>query len=473
VKVLFASVEVAPFAWTGGMGDVAGSLPKALRELGVDIRVIMPKHRGAAARAGDVWRVLDYCPVHMPWWVTGCSIDETRLPGTDVPVYMVEHNQYFDREGVYGPPGGSFGDNLERFTFFCRAVAECHTGLRWEPDVVHLNDWHTSLLALYQKQWGLSFRTAYTAHQLGPAYHGRFPADQQLLAGIDLGRPEARRFVLNGEVDLARAGLALADVANTVSPQYAREVAQDGTEEGVSDLVGEMGDRFAGILNGIDYSVWNPAIDRSIPAMFTREDVAGKAACKRALQEELGLPTDEGVPLVVMVSRLDAIKGFDLVLEVLPRIQGAQFVFLGSGDPRYQTALEYAAHSRPDVRALCYFDPDLSHRVYAAGDMLLMPSWREPAGLTQMIAVAYGTIPVVHLTGGLADTIHEGGEGANGFTFVDYTAGEFEAALRRALAAYQDREAWQRLVHTAMGCDFSWRNSAAQYLRMYERALAR
>jgi starch synthase len=453
------------------MGDVAGSLPKALRELGVDVRVIMPKHRGAAERAGDVSRVVGHCPVHMPWWVTGCSVDETRLPGTDVPVYMVEHNQYFDRDEIYGPPGGGFSDNLERFTFFCRAVVECIPGLQWEPAVVHLNDWHTSLLALYQKQWGLGFRTAYTAHQLGPGYHGTFPAEQQLLAGIDLGRPETRRFVRDGVVDLARAGLALADAANTVSPQYAREVAQAGSEEDVWDLVGDMGTRFVGILNGIDYTVWNPATDAAIAARYTADDMKGKAECKRALRVELGLPDDD-VPLVVMVSRLDPIKGLDLVLEVLPRIEGAQFVFLGSGDPRYETALEYAAHSRADVRAVCHFDPALSHRVYAAGDVLLMPSRREPAGLTQMIAVGYGTIPVVHRTGGLADTIHEGDEDGNGFVFESYTAADFEGALRRALDAYGDRARWGRLVRRAMGCDFSWRSSAEKYLQLYERALA-
>lgn len=472
MKVFFASVEVAPFAWAGGMGDVAGSLPKALRSLGVDVRVIMPKHRGAAERAGEVRRAVDHCPVHMPWWVTGCAVDETRLPGTEVPVYMVEHNQYFDREGIYGPPGGSFGDNLERFAFFCRSVVECLQGLRWTPDVVHLNDWHTSLVALYQKQWDLGFCTAYTAHQLGQAYHGRFPAAQQQLAGIDLGRPEARRFVRDGEIDLARAGLAMADVANTVSPQYAREVAQEGSEEGVWDLVREMGDRFQGILNGIDYSTWNPATDEAIAVRYSREDPSGKVECKRALRAELNLPDDERVPLVVMISRLDTIKGFDLVLEVLPRLEGAQFVFLGSGDLRYQAALEYAARSREDVRAVCRFDPQLSRRVYAGGDVLLMPSRREPAGLTQMIALAYGTIPVVHRTGGLADTVYESEDGGNGFVFERYSADDFEAALRRALTAYRDPAKWGALVERAMGCDFSWRASAEKYVEMYETALA-
>jgi starch synthase len=451
------------------MGEVAGSLPKALWELGVDVRVIMPKHRGAAERAGELRRVVAYCPVHMPWWVTGCAVDETRLPGSDVPVYLVEHNQYFDREGVYGPPGGSFGDNLERFAFFCRSVVESLGGLNWTPDVIHLNDWHTSLLALYQKQWGLGFCTAYTAHQLGWAYHGRFPVDQQQLAGIDLGRPEARRFVQDGQIDLARAGLALADVANTVSPQYAREVAEEGSEEGVWDLVAEMGEGFCGILNGIDYSVWNPATDESLAARYSREDLSGKAECKRALQAELGLPEDERMPMVVMVSRLDEIKGIDLVLEVLPRLEGAQFVFLGTGDPRYATALEYAARSQANVRAVCRFDPQLARRVYAGGDILLMPSRREPAGLAQMIALAYGTIPVVHKTGGLADTVWEGEEG-NGFVFERYAADDFEAAIKRAFAAYGDRNRWRALMMRGMSCDFSWRASAEKYLRMYEFA---
>ncbi len=472
MKVLFASVEVAPFAWTGGMGDVAGTLPLALHALGVDVRVIMPKHRGVDGKAGDVWRAVDTCVVHMPWWVTGCSIDEGRLPYSDVPVYFVEHDQYFDREGIFGPPGYSYTDNLERFVFFCRSAIASAPGLQWQPDVVHLNDWHTALIALYQKSWGLDFRTVYTGHQFGAAYHGTFSTDFQAMAGIDLGRPEARSFIRNGQIDLARCGLALADMANTVSERYAWEVSQPDTEEGVDDLIAQRDDRFRGILNGIDYGVWNSATDSVIAAHYSQQDTSGKAVCKAHLQRLAGLPEDPDVMLVGMVSRLDALKGFDLVLPALPRLRGAQFVFLGTGDPRYARAIQAAATTRDDVSAFVQFDSDLARHIYAGADMLLMPSRREPSGLTQMIALKYGTIPLVHKTGGLADTISESPDRRNGFVFEDYTVEDMMAAYDRARAAYHARDSWRDLVLHAMGCDFSWNQSAKRYLEMYEDALS-
>jgi len=421
MQVLFASVEVAPFAWTGGLGDVAGSLPKALSEMGVDMRVIMPAHRGARDQAEQVHRIVDSCPVHMPWWVTGCAIDQTNLPGSEVPLYLVEHSQYFNRSGIFGPAGGSYPDNLERFVFFCRAVIESLAGLQWQPDIIHLNDWHTALLALYQKSWGHGFRTLYTAHQLAPAFHGLFPAEHQWVAGIDWGRPETRRFVANGQIDLARAGLALADASNTVSERYAWEVSQPGSEEGVADLVSDLGDRFRGILNGVDYERWDPASDQVIAAPYSTRDLLGKAVCKQNLQRMASLAEDPDMPLIAMVSRLDALKGFDLVLSALPRIAGAQMVFLGAGEDRYARALGSTAMSRDDVTAFIEFDEGMARHLYAGADMLLMPSRREPSGLAQMVAAKYGAIPIVHKTGGLADTITESPDSQNGFVFETYS----------------------------------------------------
>ncbi len=471
MKVLFASVEVAPFAWAGGMGDVAGSLPKALRDLGVDIRVIMPKHRGCAERAEGLRRVVDACPVHMPFWVSGCAVDETRLPGSQVPLYLVEHQQYFDREFLYGPPGASYADNLTRFSFFCRAVVESLQGLRWRPDIIHLNDWHTALLALYARSWGLDFRTVYTAHQLEPAFHGVFPAGYQTLAGIDLGLPEARQFVREGWIDLARAGLALADAANTVSPTYAREVAAPDSESGVADLVARLGDRFCGILNGIDYSRWSPLSDEAIAARYDSSDLSGKAMCKADLQRLAGLREDRRAPLVGMVTRLDPLKGFDLIEQALPRITGAQLVFLGTGDPRYMELLRQAAAARDDVAAFLQFDPVLARKVYAGADIFLMPSRREPAGLAQMIAMAYGAVPVVHQTGGLADTVTESPSERNGFVFETYTAEDLLAALSRALETFRSRKAWSAIMARGMARDFSWGASAREYLKLYERTV--
>lgn len=453
------------------MGEVAGSLPKALRELGVDIRVIMPLYPGTLAKAGDTRRAVDSCMVHMPTWVTGCAIHEGRLPGSGVPVYFVEHDQYFARPSIYGPPGESYGDNLERFTFFCRAAIESQAGLQWQPDIVHLNDWHTALVALYQRSWGLPFRTAYTGHQFGQAFHGTFPATGQAVAGIDLGRPETRLFVRDGQIDLARAGLALADVVNTVSERYAAEVSQEGSEEGVWDLVAARGERFRGILNGIDTQAWDPGTDRALAASYTAADLSGKAACKAALQARAGLEQNPDIPLVAMVSRLDAIKGYDLVCAALPHLSGAQFVFVGTGEARFAETLRYAASTRSDVGTFVEFDPALARQTYAGADLFLMPSRREPAGLAQMMALAYGTVPVVHRTGGLADTVSEDPAQQNGFTFEQYSVEDMLAALARALGAYRDSDAWSRLVQRGMACDFSWERSAAKYVEMYELAL--
>lgn len=473
MKVLFLSVEVVPFAATGGLGEVAGSLPRALAGLGLDMRVMMPKHRQAALTASDAVRAVDYCPVHMPWWVTGCAVDETRLPRCDVPVYLVEHHQYFDRDPIYGPGGSSYPDNLERFVFFCRAAIESLPGLGWQPDVVHLNDWHVALLALYQKSWSLGWRTVYTAHQLGMAYHGIFPASMQMLAGVDLGRPEARLFVRDGHMDLARAALALADMTNTVSPRYAAEVSQPGSEEGVADIIASRPGRFRGILNGLDYADWSPAADPHIAAPFTAADLTGKRACKTALQQELGLPVDAEAPLVAMVARLDEIKGWRLVWEALPHHPAAQFVLLASPGDESLRGLVEGAHSRhPGARGLVRQDLGLAHRVYAGADLFLMPSLREPCGLAQMVALAYGAVPVAHRTGGLADTVTEGGPHGNGFLFEPARAQELSAALERALTAYADRPGWESLMRRGMACDFSWDRSAREYLHMYEGALA-
>ncbi len=454
------------------MGDVAGTLPKALHGEGLDIRVIMPKHRGALNAAGDVHRAVDTCFVHMPWWVSGCAVDEARLPHSDVPIYFVEHGHYFDRDGIYGTPGMDYGDNLERFAFFCRSVPEVIAGLQWQPDVVHLNDWHTSLLALYQKSWDLDFRSVYTAHQLTETYHGIFPADQQPLAGIDLGRFEVRRFVREGSIDLARMGLILADAANTVSEQYAAEVAVPWSPEGVWDIVAERGDHFCGILNGVDYEQWNPATDIAIAAHFDAKDLTGKATCKAELQRMSGLPVDPDVPLMAMVTRLDPIKGLDLVMAAMPRLTGVQFLLLGSGDPHYADFFRYVAALRGDVAAMITFGPQIARQVYAGADMFLMPSMREPAGLAQMIALRYGTIPIVHRTGGLADTISEAAENQNGFEFHNYAVEDMLAAIDRAKAAYCDKQTWRALIDRAMACDHSWGRSAKRYVELYERALS-
>ncbi len=477
MKVLFVSAEVTPFAKVGGLADVAGSLPKALHHFGLDIRVLMPKYPSVLQVVENPSRAVDACAVPMPGWTSGCALDEALIPDSEVPIYFVEHNQYFWREGVYGPPGGAYSDNLERLSFLCRAALAVLEPLGWQPDVIHLNDWHTALIAPLVKQRRLPMATVFTAHNLGGAYQGQFPRDVAWVAGVDESDPCTSKYLTSEGINLARCGLACADKISTVSPTYAREVLDPVVGGGVSDLIRARADDVRGILNGIDYDFWNPSIDEALDEVdgYAKFDVAnkeGKKRCKAALQAEMGLPIEPDTPIIAMVTRLDDQKGLDLVEAVLPRVQEVQWVILGSGALKYEAFFRDEASRSANVAVYLGFNERLAHRIYAGADLFLMPSRYEPCGLGQMIALRYGTVPVVRATGGLADTVHEGGECPNGFVFEDYTAEALQAALERALQAYRDPDTWARLVDNAMNCDFSWRASAREYIQLYEEARA-
>ncbi len=476
MKVLLASAEVAPFAKVGGLADVAGSLPKALAQRDIDIRVIMPKYTSVTEAGQEMWRVVSSCPVPIADWVSGCAVDEARLPDSAVPIYFIEHHDYFSRPYVYGPPGTSYEDNLERLSFFCRAVLAIGDSLSWQPDVIHLNDWHTSLIAAYLHTADTGPATVFTAHNLGQAYQGTFPADMLPVTGLDADTVSACHLVTDDQINLARAGLACADMANTVSETYAREIATEQWGPGICHLVQQRRDDIWGILNGIDYDVWNPATDPHIAANYNATDPTGKAQCKRALQQQAGLPTDERVPLIGMVTRLDAQKGLDILAEVLPKITDAQLVVLGTGDAHYEQVLRQAA-SQPNISVFIQFSAALARQIYAGADMFLMPSRYEPCGLGQMIALAYGTIPVVRATGGLADSIKErGGRGhpQNGYIFEEYSASQLLAALKRAIQTYTKKpRRWRQIVANAFASDFSWSRSAEKYEQLYEGAIVK
>lgn len=478
MRVLLVSAEVTPFAKVGGLADVAGSLPKAVHELGVDIRVLMPKYPSVVEAAPERTRPVDTCAVPMPGWTSGCALEAAFLPGGDVPIYFVEHNDYFWRDNVYGPPGGAYPDNLERLSFLCRAALAVLEPLGWRPDVIHLNDWHTSLIAALVRQRGEPIATVFTGHNLGGAYQGQFPPEQAWVAGISRDDPCVAKCLSADGINLARCGLACADKVTTVSPTYARELLDPAFGGDLSELLRERGDDVRGILNGIDYDFWNPQDDPALAeahgyAPFGPEDLAGKRRCKAALQAQMGLAVDPEVPVLAMVTRLDAQKGLDLVQQVLPQVTGAQWVILGSGTPEYQDFFRAQAAKCPAVGVTIGFDETLAHRIYAGADLFLMPSRYEPCGLAQMIALRYGTLPIVRKTGGLADTVHETGRRPNGFVFEDYTPDALLAAVNRALAAYRDKDLWARLVANAFASDFSWRASAHQYVEVYEAAAAR
>jgi len=476
MKVLLASAEVVPFAKVGGLADVAGSLPKALAQLDIDIRVIMPKYQTAAQAAPDMWRTVRSCPVPMAEGMSGCALDESRLPGSEVPVYFVEHHDYFSRPHVYGPPGGAYPDNLERLTFFCRAILAVLEPLDWQPDVIHLNDWHTSLVAIYLKQPDVGGpQTVYTAHNLGSAYQGTFPAELLAVTGLAPDDPGVNDMLHNGQLNLARAGLACADMVNTVSEKYAQEIETPEFGPNIGDLIEARRKDVWGILNGIDYGVWNPATDEALAANFSADDVSGKAQCKQSLQEQMGLPVASDIPLIGMVTRLDAQKGLDILAEALPHIQDAQLVVLGTGDRRYENMLRQAAAAQENVAAVIDFSGELARQIYAGADMFLMPSRYEPCGLGQMIALAYGTVPIVRATGGLDDSIQERGvrgSPQNGYKFEGYSAEELLEAINRAVDTFtRHPKRWRAIVTNALSCDFSWDRSAKKYLELYQAAL--
>ncbi len=470
MKVLLVSAEVDPFAKVGGLADVAGSLPRALAKLGTDIRVIMPKYRTVRLRAGDMQRVVESLPVLMPACESGCAIDMSYLPDSNVPVYFVEHNEYFDREGVYGSPSGVYADNAQRLCFFCRAALAAAPALGFEPDVIHLNDWHTALIAAYCKLRGLHYATVFTAHNLGGAYQGTFPQDYLDDVGLDLGEPRVHRLLLGGPLNLARVGLGFADVINTVSEKYAEETANEATGEGVADLIAQRGNDMWGVVNGIDYDLWSPRNDGHIAAQYDADDISGKAACKADLQGEFGLPQNPDIPLISMVTRLDAQKGLDLVAELLDDTSRFQLVLLGTGDPQLEALFSEASRTHENIGARLEFSDALARKIYAGADMFLMPSRYEPCGLGQMIALAYGTVPIVRSTGGLADTVHATGAATNGFSFEEYSTEALRGALKQALDAYRDSQRWRRLMANAFACDYSWTASARRYQELYQAA---
>lgn len=478
MKILFASAEVAPFAKVGGLADVAGSLPLALAELGHDVRVIMPKYlsvaQGAEQGKWPLWRAVPGVPVPMSGWTSGCALDESRLPGSEVPLYCVEHHDYFSRPGIYGPPGGAYPDNLERLTFFCRATLAVLPPLGWTPEVIHLNDWHTSLLAVYLE--GGAPATVYTIHNLGPAYQGTFPPTMLPVTGLQASFPCTGAFLVNDQLNLAAAGLACSRKISTVSPTYAREIADPAFYGDLASLVQRRGADVQGILNGIDYHAWDPATDAALPAPFSAADLTGKARCKAALQEEAGLPVRADLPLVGLVTRLDAQKGLDLVAEALEQLPDMQLVVLGTGDPALEKTFAAAAERYENIAVWLKFSDPLARRIYAGSDLFLMPSRYEPCGLGQMIAMRYGTLPVVRATGGLADSVTETATATqpqNGFVFTGYNTEELLAALQRAAQAFADGKRWAKLVQNALATDFTWTRSAAEYVQLYEAALGK
>jgi starch synthase len=481
MKVLFVSSEVAPFAKTGGLGDVAGSLPKALRRRGIDVRVVLPLYAGIDWNALE--RLEGVVPVPMWWGTARAGVRLGRLPGSEVPVYFLEYNRYFDRPFLYGPPDEGYDDNLERFTSLSRGALELCKVLNFVPDVVHANDWQTALAPVYVNtvEWGKPLHgagTVYTIHNLG--YQGVTDGGALFFSGRGWEHYHPGEFEHFGALNLMKAAIRHSNVVSTVSPTYAREIQTGEFGCGLDgELQARRGDLF-GILNGIDAEEWNPATDRLLPHHFSVEDLDGKESVKEAVQHQLGLPADAGIPLFCAVGRLVDQKGFDVLARAMERFLSwrLQFVLLASGDREAEHHFATLAARHPHTfRAVLQFDNGLAHRLYAGSDFVVVPSRFEPCGLTQLYGLRYGSLPVVRATGGLADTVESYREdtgGGTGFTFKDLSPGSLSNTIGWALSTYYDRpEHIAAMQRRAMQQDFTWRRAAGAYEELYREAYRR
>ena len=472
MKVCFIAAEAAPFVKVGGLGDVIGSLPKALRELGVDARVILPLYSSIdRERFGLKYKAYQF--VDLGWRHSYCGIFETEVDG--VPCYFVDNEQYFNRDSIYGQI-----DDGERFAFFSKAALEILPALDFKPDVVNVNDWHTALSVIYldvlksrEAEFYKDMKSVISIHNI--EFQGRFnPYEMGNLFGLENKYFDA--LIYNGDVNLLKGAIQLADRVNTVSETYAREILDPYFSYGLDKILTVEQGKLRGILNGIDVDKFNPKTDPMIPVNYDLKTFEDKVQNKLAFQKEMDLEVNADIPLIGMVTRLTHQKGIDLILQASEEIlkTGAQLVILGTGDAHYESALRSLEHYRHDrVRSILLFSNEMSAKIYAASDLFLMPSKTEPCGLSQLISMRYGTVPVVHRVGGLRDTVipFTGVEG-NGFTFESFQAGDMMDAIYRAMTCfYQSPDEWKQIIKNNLQKDVSWEQSAKKYLDLYHEVV--
>ena len=468
MKVLFCTSEARPFAATGGLGDVAGSLPQAIRLRLIGCRVVMPLYADIPQELRDNMKFVTSLSVPVAWRRQYCGVFEAKVGG--VIYYLIDNQYYFKRSGLYG-----HYDDAERFAFLSRAALEMLPYIDFKPDVIHSNDWQTALIPVYfrlfyaNNDWYSGIKTMLTIHNI--QYQGKYGLE---LVKDVLGIPESETQLLEYDkcVNLLKGGIECANWVSTVSPTYAQEILDPWFAHGLDAILNERSWKLSGILNGIDTVDYDPAADKDLFANYSAEDMTGKAVNKQKLQERLGLEQNAEVPLIGMVTRMVPHKGLDLIKEALDQIMSennVQFVILGSGDWEYENFFKDMQNKYPGRLAACFgFVPELSRKIYAGADIFLMPSKSEPCGLSQMISLRYGTIPVVRETGGLKDSIQDSGDGqGNGFTFKTYNSGDMAFAVQRALKGYESKDGWSILMKRAMECDNSWGHSANEYIHLY------
>jgi starch synthase len=477
IKVLFLSPEVTPFAKSGGLADVAGSLPLSLKRLKVDVRIAMPFYRAVMEENFKKKVLIKDLVVPLGAEKLNTNIFETLLE--DIPVYLIERDDMYDRPYLYGNKRGDFYDNIERFCFFCHSSLRLSEDLDFTPDIIHCNDWQTGIVpALLKGPYSTSralFNSSslFTIHNMG--YQGIFPREKLPVTGLpETGffHPEGLEYW--GKISLLKAGIVYSDAITTVSPTYAMEIQTPAYGMGMEGILRERSRSLYGILNGVDYNKWDPSRDNHLAFCYSKKSISGKTLCKEALIKEMGLdPSINNLPLLGLVSRLDSQKGLDILVKTLDNILNLDvgMVILGSGDKGIQDAFRKAAEQHKGRMAIYIgFNEPLAHRIMAGIDLILIPSRYEPCGLTQMYALRYGTIPLVRATGGLNDTIEpfdEKTSKGNGFKFVPYDTKALLEQLELAIRIFRDKMVWKRLMANGMSMDFSWDNSAKAYVDLY------
>ncbi|MFH1407269.1 MAG: glycogen synthase GlgA [Candidatus Omnitrophota bacterium] len=452
MKIAYCSSEVVPFAKTGGLADVAGSLPQALEALGHEVAVFMPKYKTVK--------------------ISG----KNTTVGKNVKVYFIENEKYFGRDNLYGDKTGDYPDNLDRFSFFCRETIEFMKKIKFKPDIINCNDWQTALICIYVKKdpYFKNTKTVFTIHNL--SYQGLFSKEELHKTGLGWEYFNMEALEYYGKINLLKGGIVFSDVISTVSPTYAKEIQTQQFGCGLEGILTKRSGRLFGIVNGIDYEIWDPEKDKKIFKNYSVKQLKDKYINKTSLQEELAITSDENIPMLGMISRLVDQKGFDILSGILDKLLPlkVQFVLLATGEPRYHVLFEEKAKKFHNLACILRFDATLAQKIYAGSDIFLMPSLFEPCGLGQMISLKYGTIPLVRKTGGLADTITDYNpldDTGNGFVFEEYNSAKLFDTIRRALASYENKIAWRKLVMRAMKCDFSWNASAKEYIKLYQKTV--
>lgn len=459
MKIAICASEVVPFAKTGGLADVAGALPLALEDLNQEVIIILPRYKAIGDSQFRIQRLkkdISYSVI-----------------GKDIKVYFIENDKFFARDGLYGDKNGDYKDNLDRFSYYNRRALQLLKEINFKPDIIHIHDWQTALIPVYLKTvyahdgFYKDIKTILTIHNIG--YQGLFPKEEFPKLGLDWSLFNMETLEFYDQINILKGGIVFSDFINTVSPTYSREIQTKEFGFGLEGILNKRRQHLSGILNGLDYSIWNPLTDKFIIKNYSAGDLEGKHKGKEDLQETCGLPTKKEIPLFGIVSRLAEQKGFDILSASMEKVcrMDLQLVILGTGDLKYHLVLENIVKKYPKIISLhLKFDDPLAHKIYAGSDIFLMPSKYEPCGLGQMISLAYGTIPLVFKTGGLADTITKD----NGFVFDNYKKEELIKTMEKAIRIFKDKKKWSGLMQKAMQSDFSWKESAKEYLALYEKA---